>query len=313
MTALARIGIVGTGGWGKNHVRVLSELGSLAAVCDLDQERRLLYSKKHQVPGYASMDEMLKSETLDGVTICTPATTHFKIATEALRAGLHTFVEKPMTTTSEEGMKLVETAADAKRILTVGFIERFNPPITELKQTIGGGKMGELILLEFHRENRRGQNIADVGIVKDASVHDIDTARWLFAEEPKVVFARVGAVQSKQEDFAAIVIGFSGRKTAFLTTNWVTPNRVRTLSAVFSGGVVDVDFVTQKISLHEGNMTTVPTRPFQEPLTLELKEFIAAIDEKRTPLVTGVDGMKTTRIAEAVLASSASGTPIYLS
>jgi UDP-N-acetylglucosamine 3-dehydrogenase len=92
----------------------------------------------------------------------------------------------------------------------------------------------------------------------------------------------------------------------------VTPNRVRTLSAVFTGAVIDVDFVSQQTSVHEEHGTTVPTRPFQEPLMLELKEFVSAIQEKRRPLVTGEDGLQATRIAEAVLASSSSGAPIYL-
>ncbi len=310
--SMVRVGVVGTGGWGKNHVRVLNEIGALAAVCDMDRERLELFTKKYRVPGYASVEEMTKKEALDGVTICTPASTHFKIASGTLASGLHTFVEKPMTTSVADAEKLIDASRSSHRSLTVGFIERFNPPITELKKTIEGGKMGELILLEFHRENRRGENIADVGIVKDASVHDIDTARWLFAEEPKTVFARVGAVKTKNEDFAAIVMGFSGRRTAFLTTNWVTPNRVRTLSAVFTGAVVDVDFVTQQTSIHEEHGTTVPTRPFQEPLMLELKEFVNAIQEKRNPLVKGEDGLGAIRIAEAVLASSSSGAPIYL-
>jgi UDP-N-acetylglucosamine 3-dehydrogenase len=309
---MLRVGVVGTGGWGKNHVRVLNEIGCLAAVCDLDRTRADLYSKKYKIPGYATVDEMVRAEQLDAVNICTPASTHFAIASRTLAAGLHTFVEKPMTTVAGDGEKLISIAKSNNRSLTVGFIERFNPPITELKKTIAEGRMGDLILLEFHRENRRGENIGDVGIVKDASVHDIDTARWLFAEEPKTVFARAGAVKSKQEDFAAIVMGFSGRKTAFLTTNWVTPNRVRTLSAVFTGAVIDIDFVTQQTSIHEEKGTNVPTRTIQEPLTLELKEFVSAIQEKRSPLVTGEDGLWATRIAEAVLASSSSGTPIYL-
>jgi UDP-N-acetylglucosamine 3-dehydrogenase len=309
---MTRVAVVGTGGWGKNHVRVLSEIGALVAVCDMDKQRADFYSKKYGVAGYTSFEEMSKKESLDGVTICTPASTHIKIASESLSAGLHTFVEKPMTTTAGDGERLMDLAKSSNRALTVGFIERFNPPITELKKTIQGGKMGDLILLEFHRENRRGENIADVGIVKDASVHDIDTARWLFAEEPKTVFARVGAVKSRNEDFAAIVMGFSGRKTAFLTTNWVTPSRVRTLSAVFTGAVIDVDFVSQQTSVHEEHGTTIPTRPVQEPLMLELKEFVTAIQEKRNPLVTGKDGLAAIRIAEAVLASSASGAPIYL-
>jgi UDP-N-acetylglucosamine 3-dehydrogenase len=309
---MTRVGVVGAGGWGKNHLRVLNELDCLAGICDQDKARMDLYSKKYRVPGYQTVEEMIGKEELDAVTICTPASTHFSVAEKTLAAGLHTFVEKPLTTTSEDAEKLIEIAKKANRVLTVGFIERFNPPISDLKNTIKEGRLGEPILLEFHRENRRGDNIVDVGIVKDASVHDIDTARWLFAEEPRLVFARVGSVKSKNEDFATILMGFSGQKTAFLTTNWVTPNRVRTLSAVFSNGVVDIDFVSQQTRMHEENGTTIPTRTMQEPLTLEMKEFVSAIRENRKPLVTGEDGLKTTRIAEAVLASSASGAPIYL-
>ena len=311
---MARIAVVGTGGWGKNHVRVLDELQSLAAVCDMNKERADSFSKNFHVPGYYSVDEMLKKEKLDGVTICTPASTHFGMASKTLGSGLHTFVEKPMTTSVKDGEELIETAKRADRSLTVGFIERFNPPITALKQMIAEGKLGEPILLEFHRENRRGENISDVGIVKDASVHDIDTACWLFGEVPKVVYARVGNASGprEHEGFAAVLLGFSGQKTAFLVTNWITPNRVRTLSAVFSGGVVDVDFVTQQTSIHEGAATTVPTRAYQEPLMLELRGFVNAIQEKRQPLVTGKDGLNVIRVAEAVLASGSSGTPIYL-
>jgi UDP-N-acetylglucosamine 3-dehydrogenase len=311
---MTRVAVIGTGGWGKNHVRVLNELQCLAAVCDMNMERANSFAQSYHVPAYPSLEEMLKKEKLDAVTICTPASTHFGMASKALSAGLHTFVEKPMTTTVKDGETLIEAAKSANRSLTVGFIERFNPPITALKLMIAEGKMGEPILLEFHRENRRGEHISDVGIVKDASVHDIDTACWLFGEAPKVVYARVGAmyVPLEHEDFATILLGFSGQKTAFLVTNWITPNRVRTLSAVFSGGVVDVDFVTQQTSIHEGAATTVPTRAVQEPLMLELKEYVTALKEKRQPLVTPKDGLTVTRVAEAVLASSSSGAPIHL-
>jgi len=312
---MPKVGVVGTGGWGKNHVRVFNELQCLGAICDMDKDRTEQYSKNFHVPGYTSLDMMLKKEALDAVTICTPASTHFSIASRALDAGLNTFVEKPMTTASSDGQALIDKAKSVNRTLTVGFIERFNPPITELKKSIAvGGQFGDLILLEFHRENRRGENIADVGIVKDASVHDIDTACWLFGERPRTVYARVGSFYAplEHEDFATVLLGFSGQKTAFLVTNWITPNRVRTLTAVFSGGVVDVDFVTQQTMVHEGDATTVPTRPVQEPLMLEMKEFVAALQEKRQPLVTGQDGLQATVVAEAVLASSKSGTPIFL-
>jgi len=311
---MTRVGVVGTGGWGKNHLRVLNELDSLAAFCDVDKSKVETYSKKYRVPGYSSLEEMIKKEKLDAATICTPASTHFAIASKTLAAGLHTLVEKPFATNTADAEKMIAEAKKAGRNLTVGFIERFNPPISELRKMIAKKEMGDLLLLEFHRENKRGEGITDVGIVRDASVHDIDTACWLFESAPKVVFARVGRVQAplEHEDFATIMLGFSGQKTAFLVTNWVTPNRVRTLSAVFSVGVVDVDFVSQQTSIHEAGGTRVPLRPVQEPLTLELKEFISSAAEKRAPLVTGEDGLRATKVAEAILASSSSGTPIYL-
>jgi UDP-N-acetylglucosamine 3-dehydrogenase len=309
-----RIAVVGTGGWGKNHVRVLDELGALAAVCDADQERNQFFADKYHVKGFDSLEKMLTNQELDGVTICTPASTHFQMASTALKAGLHTFVEKPMTTVVKDAQELIEIAQKAQKILTVGFIERFNPAIIDLRRIILENRLGDLILLEFHRENRRTVTIMDIGVVKDASVHDIDTARWLFGEEPKLVYARVGSVISDHEDFAAIVLGFKKEKTALITTNWVTPKRVRSLSAVFTKGVATVDFVTQEMQIHEGEGTTIPSRtvPPQEPLLLELREFILAIQENRKPLVSGLDGLNVTKIAEAALASSSSGAPIYL-
>ncbi len=310
---MARIAVIGTGGWGKNHVRVLSELGNLVAICDLDASRAAAYSEKYHVKGYANVDEMLEKERPDGVTICTPASTHYAVATKALRAGVHTFVEKPMTSTVKEAQDLIREAEAARKILTVGFIERFNPAISELKKMITQGTLGRPILFEYHRENRRGENIVDVGVVKDASVHDIDTARWLFGEEPKTVYARVGSVMGKNEDFAAILLGFGGERTAFIITNWVTPSRVRQLSAVFEKAVVTLDFISQEIQVHEETGTKVPKHMVQEPLMLEMKEYAAAISEGRQPLVTGRDGLMVTKIAEAVLASSKTSSPIFVS
>jgi UDP-N-acetylglucosamine 3-dehydrogenase len=310
---MTKIAVIGTGGWGKNHVRALSEMGHLAAVCDVDAGRAKGYASKYQVKGYTSVDEMLRQEQLDGVNVCTPASTHLSVASKTLGAGINTLVEKPMTSTLKEGEELIAAAEASGKILTVGFIERFNPAITELKKITREGSLGKPILFEYRRENRRGEGITDVGVVKDASVHDIDTARWLFGEEPKTVYARVGSVMGKNEDFATILLGFSGERTAFITTNWVTPMRIRELTAVFTGGVATVDFITQEMQIHEESGTMVPKHTVQEPLTLELKEFVSAIQERRQPLVTAEDGLNVIRIAEAALASSKSGSPIYLS
>jgi UDP-N-acetylglucosamine 3-dehydrogenase len=142
---LVRIGVIGVGGWGKNHIRVFSELGVLSSFCDLDRERLKITEKKFQIKGYSSIDKMLKNEKLDGVTICTPTTSHHEIAEKTIRAGLHTFVEKPLTYTSREGESISKSAKDKGVILSVGFIERFNPMFG-----LAGSKMlGSLWILQF--------------------------------------------------------------------------------------------------------------------------------------------------------------------
>jgi UDP-N-acetylglucosamine 3-dehydrogenase len=313
MAKQVKVGVVGTGGWGKNHLRVFSELGALACLCDIDSERANAWAQKYRCKPYNSVDDMISSEELDAVTVCTPTTTHFEIASKVLRKGIHAFVEKPMTRTSEEGQKLVEIAQDSGRFLTVGFIERFNPAVVDAKATINSSSLGDPLLLEFHRENKWEGRITDVGIIPDTSVHDIDSARWLLDEEPTVVFARAGNVLSEtREDFAVITLGFEKRKSAFIMSNWVTPKRLRQLAVVCTKGVISVDFITQEIKFDEASGTRIPRRQFAEPLMEEMKAFIESIKTGKEPLVKPKDGLNNTIIAEAALASSETGDPVYL-
>ncbi len=308
-----RIGVIGTGGWGKNHLRVFNEMGVLSCLCDVDPSKATQWSQKYGCAAYTDLEKMLETEKLDAVTICTPTTTHSAIASKVLSRKINVFVEKPMTATAAEGSKLVELAKDSRAYLTVGFIERFNPAVAGAKKAIKEGMFGEPLLLEFHRENKWAGRITDVGIVADTTVHDIDTARWLFDEEPKVVFARVGNVISeKREDFAAITLGFKGRKTAFMVSNWVTPKRLRQLTVVCTQGVITLDFITQETRFDDANGTSIPRRDFKEPLTAEMESFLDCIRNGRAPVVTPKDGLNNTVIAEAALASSSSGSPVYL-
>ena len=308
-----RVGVVGTGGWGKNHLRVFSEFGVLACLCDIDPVRADQWSAKYGCKAYTDLDKMLSVEKLDAVTICTPSSTHFSVAAKTLGKKINTFVEKPMTATSADGQNLVEIAKDSGVFLTVGFIERFNPAVVDAKKAIEEKTLGEPLLLEFHRENKWAGRITDVGIVADTSVHDIDTARWIFDEEPSVVFARVGNVISEtREDFAAITLGFKGKKTAFIVSNWVTPKRLRQLSIACTQGVISLDFITQEIRFDDVKGTTIPRRDVKEPLTAEMDAFLDSLRSHKAPLVKPSDGLNNTIIAEAALASSSSGMPIYL-
>ncbi len=309
---MAKVAVIGTGGWGKNHLRVFNELKSLTAFCDTNQEKIKLYEQKYGIRGYVSIEQLLTKEKIDAVTICTPTITHSQIAKKCLLSGIDVLVEKPITFTSKESEELVELAKKTECILTSGYIERFNPVVADLKNLIKSRKIGDPILLEFHRESKWMGNVNDVGIVTDTSVHDIDTARWIFDKEPQMVFARTGQILSKNEDFAAIILGFDSQKTAFIASNWITPKRVRQLTTVCSNGVATINFITQEIQIDDSTGTTISKKPYKEPLKIELKHFIDCIDHNKEPLISAKDASNVTKIAEAALISSKNGAPIYM-
>jgi UDP-N-acetylglucosamine 3-dehydrogenase len=303
---------IGVGGWGKNHSRVLSEFGVLSAVCDANSERAEEFGKKYSVNFYDSFESLLEQEEFDAALVCTPTFTHSDITTRLIENKKHVFVEKPMTYLSEDGQNLIALAKRNNVILTCGYIERFNPAVASVKDFIKSQKYGDLIRLEFYREHRMPQHIKDVGVIYDTSVHDIDTAMWLFDDTPDVVYAIAGKINHEHEDFATIMLCFKDNKTATISSNWITPIRVRNFNAVCTEARIFSDFITQEIRIETDNGTENPKNEKAEPLSLEIKNFLDAIDGKDDLLVKPEQAVNVTKIAEAALLSSQRGTPIYL-
>jgi UDP-N-acetylglucosamine 3-dehydrogenase len=303
---------IGTGGWGKNHTRILSQLGVLVAVCDADSQKSKEYGEKYSVNHYTSLDELLSAEEFDGAFVVTPTSTHTAIAQKLLEAKKHVFVEKPMTYKSEDGQNLVKIAEKNKVILTCGYIERFNPAVDVVKKMVKEKKYGDLVMLEFHRENRMPLHIKDVGIIYDTSVHDIDTANWLFDEMPQVVFAKAGKIKHEHEDFTSIMLGYKNDKVAIITSNWITPKKLRKFNAVCTDAIISSDFITQEIIVEKDEGSETIQNEKQEPLLLEIQSFLGAIEGKNDQVVKSQEAVNVTKIAEAALLSSQKGIPIYL-
>jgi len=303
---------IGTGGWGKNHTRILSQLGVLVAVCDADSQKSKEYGEKYSVNHYTSLDELLSTEEFDGAFVVTPTSTHTAIAQKLLEAKKHVFVEKPMTYKSEDGQNLVKIAEKNKVILTCGYIERFNPAVDVVKKMVKEKKYGDLVMLEFHRENRMPLHIKDVGIIYDTSVHDIDTANWLFDEMPQVVFARAGKIKHEHEDFTSIMLGYKNDKVAIISSNWITPKKLRKFNAVCTDAIISSDFITQEIVVEKDEDSETIQNEKQEPLLLEIQSFLGAIEGKNDQVVKSQEAVNVTKIAEAALLSSQKGIPIYL-
>ena len=303
---------IGVGGWGKNHARILSELGMLSAVCDIDYKIAKEFGEKYSVNYHESLDDLLGSENFEAAFVVTPTSTHMEIVSRLLEARKHVFVEKPLTYKSGDGEKLLELAQRKKVQLACGYIERFNPAVNTVKKIISNGSLGDLIMLEFHRENRIPIHIKDVGIIYDTSVHDIDTSNWLFNEMPKQVFARAGKIKHEYEDHATIMLGYSNNKTAIISSNWITPKKIRKFNAVCTEATISSDFITQEVTVNkEVSSNNIETKK-QEPLKLEILDFIDTIENKNEQGIRPRDAVNVTKIAEAALLSSEKGIPIYL-
>jgi len=303
---------IGIGGWGKNHIRILSQLGVLSAICDIDSQNCKEYGKKYAVNHYESLEKLLDFEEFDGAIITTPTSTHTDIATKLLNAKKHVFLEKPITYKSEDGEKLTKLAEKKKVILTCGYIERFNPAVDVVKKIVNEGKFGNLVMLEFHRENRIPLHIKDVGIIYDTSVHDIDTANWLFGDMPHVVFARAGKIKHEHEDFASIMLGYKDDRIAIISSNWITPKKIRKFNAVCTDAIISSDFLTQEIIIEKSDESETIQNKKQEPLLLEIQSFLESIENKSQLVVKPQEAVNVTKIAEAALLSSQKGIPIYL-
>src|SRR5438132_6770640 len=245
------VGVIGTGFWGENQVRVFrqSRMADLVAICDSNKKRAEEMGTKYSVPWYSDPSKFLRVPELEAVTVCTPTQTHLKVGLQAIEAGKNLFVEKPMTGEERAADRLVNSAKKAGVKLLVGFIERFNPGVRAVKKMLTQKVVGDVIIATGRRVARWPIRIGDVGVVKDTAIHDIDAMRYLLEEEVSAVFAQTGSLRTHSyEDYAEIMLRFNGGTTGFIDANWLTPRKVRTLIITGSDATINLDYITQEIT-----------------------------------------------------------------
>jgi UDP-N-acetylglucosamine 3-dehydrogenase len=310
-----RVAVIGTGFWGKNQARVFSQLQQtkLICVCDANSKTASTIGSQFNVESTTDLDSVLSRRDIDAVTICTPTVTHKDVATRALEAGKHVLVEKPMTNTSAEANELLLLAKKKGLRIMPGHIERFNPAVTYLKSLVDEGALGKIMLLVARRVGRWPERIGDVGVVRDTAIHDIDLARYIFADEVSAVYAQLGSLRHSKEDYAEIMLQFSKGGTAFIDANWLTPKKTRTMVVTGSDATAELDYITQQVSIESSERTVTPNLDGKEPLTLELTHFAESILNERPFSVNGIDGLRAVEICEAVLTSGTAGRTMTLS
>jgi UDP-N-acetylglucosamine 3-dehydrogenase len=309
------VAVIGTGFWGKNHARAYKELecANLIAICDVNAERAKNIAKQFGVKAYTECDQMLKDEEVEAVSVCTWSTVLAQEALKALEAGKHVLVEKPMAADSKQAEKLLQTSEANGLHLTVGFLMRFIPGLQYIREAVATKRIGELVCVTAKRVTQWPERIGDVGVIKDTAIHDIDIMRFITGEDPIAVFAKTGSMRNRTfEDYAHIMLTYADGKSAFIESNWLTPYKTRTLTVTGSDAIMRLDYMTQELWIENAKETLQPRYPTMEPLKVELQHFAECITEKKKPLVTGIDGLKALKIAEATMASSAQNQVIKL-
>ncbi len=315
-----KIGVVGAGSMGTNHLRVLRTLPedqiNLVGIAEIYAPALLQAVKRFHVEGYSDYRSMIERTHPDLVALVVPTQLHYEVAAFALEHGCHVLIEKPITANEREAWRLIELARATHRKIAVGHIERFNPAIIELKRRLAMNELGRIFHLYARRLGPFPPRIRDVGVILDLATHDIDVMRYLVDGEVEHVYAETRhRVHRKYEDLLLGVLRFTNEAIGVLDTNWLTPTKVRELSITGERGMFLVNYLTQDLSFYandyppadwdalrsfvgvsEGTKIRLKVQK-AEPLLLEYQDICAAIQNDTLPSVTGEDGLAALQVA----------------
>jgi len=228
-----RIAIIGAGYWGKNLVRNFAELGVLSAICDSNANSLRQFSDKY--PGIKLSEshiDIFNNKTIAGVIIATPAVTHYELTKQALIAGKHVFVEKPLALNLSDAEELVALSIKENLVLMVGHLLEYHPAVTKLKQLIDDGALGKINYIYSNRLNL-GKVRNEENILWSFAPHDISVIRLLLGEEPyEVTSVGVKCLNQEVVDVTVSTLSFKGGVKAHIFVSWLHPFKEQRLIVI---------------------------------------------------------------------------------
>lgn len=301
---MLRVGVIGAGAMGKNHIRIYSEMPDveLAGIADIDKELVEDLARQYNTKAFTDYHDLL-AQGLDAVSIVVPTKMHKKVAIESIEANAHVLVEKPIADTVENAKAIVKAAEENNRLVMVGHIERFNPAVIRLKEIIKKGSLGKIVSISTTRVGPYNPRIRDVGVVLDIGVHDIDIISFLYGLPVNQVYAVAGADIHPFEDHATIHMRLDHELSGLVEVNWLTPHKIRKLTAVGTEGVAYLDYIDQTVDLHDSSWIRKAKIEKDEPLKNELKHFIECVREGIQPEPSGTDGIHALKVSLAAIRS----------
>jgi predicted dehydrogenase len=325
---MIRVGIVGYGYWGPNLVRNFSEAPDtmVTAVSDMRPERLSLVERRY--PGIQTttrIEELLANPAVDAVAISTPVSTHFELGLQALRAGKHVLIEKPMTTTSEEGIALIEEAESRNLVLMVDHTFVYTGAVRKIRELVASGRMGDPYYYDSVRVNL-GLFQHDVDVVWDLAVHDLAIMDYALDAHPAAISATgMSHVAGRPENIAYITGFFENNLIAHINVNWLSPVKVRRTLVGGSKQMIVYDDMepSEKVKVYDKGITIsngpesvykmligyrtgdmyAPQLAMTEALRVEAQHFAECIQEGKRPLTDGYAGLRVVRMLEAATRS----------
>ncbi len=318
-----RVAVTGLGYWGPNLLRNLVEAegAEVVRICDASADRLRPYARRYPAIARSTRyADVIEDKRVDAVVIATPVSTHFKLASVALRAGKHVFVEKPLASSSDEARALVALAEERGLVLMPGHTFLYSPSVVFVRELIQSGELGDLYFISTSRVNL-GLHQPDVSVAWDLGPHDFSILRYWLDESPTYVSALSrSCVLPNTPDVAFIHLGYPAGTIAHIELAWLAPSKLRRTAIVGSERMVVYDdtssepvrvfnsgatlrdpesFGEFQLSYRTGDIIS-PRVDGVEPLLVQMEDFVGAIREDREPRASARIGLEVVEVIEAV-------------
>ena len=319
-----KLGAVGLGYWGPNLARNLDELAGakLGWICDRDEERLARYGGRFpEARKTTQFEDLLEDDSLDAVAIATPVVTHFELARQALLAGKHVFVEKPLALSSTLGEQLVALAEERGLVLMPGHLLLYHPGVVKLKDLVDSKELGRLLYVYGNRQNL-GQIRKDENALWSLGAHDLSVILHLVGEEPVEAWARGESfLNPGVEDIVFCYLRFPSGVVAHMHLSWLDPHKMRRMTVVGDQKMAVFDDMEpeRKVTVYDkgprqpadtwGEWQTrsgdisIPKVANDEPLRLECEHFVALLGGEGDRLAAAHEGLAVVRALEQLQAS----------
>ncbi|MFQ5883207.1 MAG: Gfo/Idh/MocA family oxidoreductase [Candidatus Methylomirabilales bacterium] len=303
-----RVGVIGVGHVGQHHARIYRELPGveLVGIADTDPTRLQEVRKYVEAPAFQEYRELFGR--VEGVSVAVPTPLHTQIARECLDRGIDVLVEKPLAETLEEAEELTDLAKRRGRILQVGHVERFNGAVRALHRIVKAPGF-----MECHRLSSFPQRGTDVDVILDLMIHDIDIILSLVKSPVSQIHAVGVPVLTDRVDIANARLEFASGCVANVTASRVSVDRLRKIRIFQPDTYISLDYASQEITLYRRLPPDLASHPPQivreevvvekeEPLRLELRNFVSSVRERTRPEVSGEEAVEALRVASQILA-----------